>query len=129
VELDPDLPTVAMAPPALLQVFRNLTANALHAMSKGDTLRLLTRKDPSRHAVLAVVADTGPGLAPEAIGHLFEPFFTTKPEGTGLGLAIAREIALAHRGDLRASNRADGPGAVFTLTLPAAPSGGNGELP
>ena len=48
------------------------------------------------------MADTGPGLAPEVLEHLFEPFYTTKAEGTGLGLAIAREIALAHRGELRA---------------------------
>jgi signal transduction histidine kinase len=128
VELDPTLAPVAMAPPALLQVFRNLTTNAIHAMTGGGTLRLTTRKDPSRNAVLVDVSDTGPGLAPEAIGHLFEPFFTTKPEGTGLGLAIAREIALAHRGDLRAANRPDGTGAIFTLTLPAAPPGGDGGL-
>jgi signal transduction histidine kinase len=128
VELDPTLAPVGMAPPALLQVFRNLTTNAIHAMPQGGTLRLTTRNEPSRHAVVAVVSDTGPGLATEVLRHLFEPFFTTKPEGTGLGLAIAREIALAHRGDLRAANRTDESGAVFTLTLPAAPAGGNGEL-
>jgi signal transduction histidine kinase len=93
-------------------------------MPGGGLLRISTRHDPARRLVEVEVADTGPGLAPEAAAHLFEPFFTTKPSGTGLGLAIAREIALAHRGDLRAANRADGGGAVFTLTLPA---GGNGE--
>ena len=111
IDLDPNLRPVAMAPQALLQVFRNLTTNAIQAMSQGGTLHLMTRSDPARQAVLATVADTGPGLAPEALGHLFEPFFTTKAEGTGLGLAIAREIALAHRGDLFAANRAEGPGA------------------
>ena len=119
VDLDPDLPPVAMAPPALLQVFRNLTTNAIQAMSRGGTLRLSTRRDPARRdAITASVADTGRGSRAEALSHLFEPFFTTKAEGTGLGLAIAREIALAHRGDLRAANRAGRPGAVFTLTLP-----------
>ncbi len=127
VELEPGLPLVAMAPPALLQVFRNLTTNALQAMTTGGTLRLTTRRDPARHAIEASVADTGPGLAPEALKHLFEPFFTTKAEGTGLGLAIAREIALAHRGELRAANRAERTGAVFTLTLPAAAPESNGE--
>jgi two-component system sensor histidine kinase HydH len=122
VDLDPDLPPVEMAPPALLQIFRNLTTNAIHAMATGGTLRLTTRRDPSRKAAQAFVADTGPGLPPEVIGHLFEPFFTTKSEGTGLGLAIAHEIALAHRGDLVAANRTDSPGAVFTLTLPVAES-------
>jgi len=127
LELEPGPLSVAMAPPALLQVFRNLTTNAVQAMSPGGTLRLTTRTDPPRRTVLASVIDSGPGLGPETAGHLFEPFFTTKAEGTGLGLAIAREIVLAHRGDLHADNRADGPGAVFTLRLPAAPADGNGE--
>jgi two-component system, NtrC family, sensor histidine kinase HydH len=127
VNLEPDLPPVALAPPALLQVFRNLTTNAIHAMSTGGTLYLSTQRHATRDAVQAVVADTGMGLSPEVIGHLFEPFFTTKSEGTGLGLAIAREIVLAHLGDLNAVNRTEGHGAVFTLTLPAANTRSNGE--
>jgi two-component system, NtrC family, sensor histidine kinase HydH len=127
VDLDRSLPPVAMAPPALLQVFRNLTTNAVQAMQTGGTLRLTSRRDPSGLAILATVADTGPGLPADVIGHLFEPFFTTKPEGTGLGLAIAREIVLAHRGDMSAANRIEGTGAVFTLTLPAVSPGINGE--
>ena len=127
LDLDPNLPPVAMAPPALLQVFRNLTANALHAMVSGGTLQLSSRLDPSHRTIHASVADTGPGLGPDALKHLFEPFYTTKPEGTGLGLAIAREIALAHRGELHASNRSEPSGAVFTLTLPAALRLSNGE--
>jgi two-component system sensor histidine kinase HydH len=129
VDLQTDLPPVAMARSALLQVFRNLTTNAVQAMVAGGTLRLSTRVDPSRRLVLASVDDTGPGLAPEVTGHLFEPFFTTKAEGTGLGLAIAREITLAHRGDLRAANRPDGPGASFTIVLPVSPAHLNGEPP
>jgi two-component system, NtrC family, sensor histidine kinase HydH len=127
LELAPALPPVAMAPPALIQVFRNLTTNALHVMPSGGTLRLATRLDPTRRRVEVIIADTGPGLNEATLSHLFEPFFTTRPGGTGLGLAIAREIALAHRGELRAANRLDGPGAVFTLTLPAALVGREGE--
>jgi two-component system, NtrC family, sensor histidine kinase HydH len=128
VELDQDLPPVAMAPPALLQVFRNLTTNAVQAMTTGGILRLTSRQDPTSPAIIATVTDTGPGLPSDVIGHLFEPFFTTKPEGTGLGLAIAREIVLAHRGDLRAANRTEGQGAVFTLTLPAFSAENNGGV-
>ena len=116
-----------MAPSALLQVFRNLTTNALQAMPRGGTIRLTTRSDPGRSVVEVVVSDTGPGLAAEVRAHLFEPFFTTKSGGTGLGLAIAREIALAHRGELRAANRAEHAGAVFTLTLPIAALRTQGE--
>jgi two-component system, NtrC family, sensor histidine kinase HydH len=117
LDLDPDLPLVEMAPPALVQILRNLTTNAFQVMKPGGVLCMTTRYDAASGIVAASVADDGPGLSPEAQEHLFEPFFTTKAEGTGLGLAIAREIALAHRGDLRAENRAAG-GAVFTLTLP-----------
>ncbi len=127
LDLDSDLPPVAMAPPALLQVFRNLTANALQAMVPGGILRLSSRLDPSHGSINAIVADTGPGLGPDALKHVFEPFYTTKPEGTGLGLAIAREIALAHRGELRAANRIDRTGAIFTLTLPVAVRTRNGD--
>ena len=121
VELDlrPDLPPIQMAHPALVQVLRNLTTNALQVMPRGGVLRLATRFDAARGTVVASVADDGPGLSDEVLSHLFEPFFTTKAEGTGLGLAIAREIALAHRGDLHAQNRPGG-GAVFSLTLPVA---------
>ncbi len=119
LDLEPGLPPVEMAPPALVQVLRNLTTNALQVMQRGGVLRLETRLDTVRGTIAVRVADDGPGLSAEVLTHLFEPFFTTKAEGTGLGLAIAREIALAHRGDITAENRPGG-GAVFTLTLPVA---------
>ena len=120
VDLEPDLPPAALAAPALIQVFRNLATNALQVMPDGGTLRLTTARAAAGGAIEARVADTGPGLTAEAARHLFEPFFTTKADGTGLGLAIAREIALAHRGDLRAEDGPGGRGAEFILTLPVA---------
>lgn len=122
LDLDPALPEVEMAPPALVQILRNLTTNSLQVMKPGGVLRLTTSYEAASGTVAASVADDGPGLSPEVQYHLFEPFFTTKAEGTGLGLAIAREIALAHRGDLRAENRPGG-GAIFTLTLPVIKDG------
>lgn len=122
LDLDGHLPAVPMAPASIVQVLRNLTANAAQAMPGGGVVRLSTRREPGGWGVSVVVADTGPGLAPGVVEHLFEPFFTTRPEGTGLGLAIAREIALAHRGDLTAANLPGG-GAAFTLTLPVADPG------
>jgi signal transduction histidine kinase len=120
VDLDPALPAVPLAAPAVLQVLRNLTANALQAMPGGGRLVLATRPGPDA-GVIAVVRDTGPGLSPETRAHLFEPFFTTRPDGTGLGLALAREIALAHGGDLHADPAGVREGAAFSLVLPAAP--------
>jgi signal transduction histidine kinase len=119
-QLAAELPQALMDWSAVLQVVRNLTTNAIQAMTSGGLLRISTRLDSNHQRVEIEVADTGPGLDPEARDHLFEPFFTTKATGTGLGLAIAREIALAHRGELRAANRNGGPGASFTLVLPRA---------
>ncbi|MGC8639535.1 MAG: two-component system sensor histidine kinase NtrB [Isosphaeraceae bacterium] len=127
LDLDSGLPPVNLAPPALLQVFRNLTTNAIQAMPEGGTLRLATRRNGDRRTVEASIADTGPGLPPDVLKHLFEPFFTTKSEGTGLGLAIAREIALAHRGELAAANRVETRGAIFTLRLPVVPPASEGR--
>ncbi len=120
VELDlaPTLPEVPMAPPAVVQVLRNLTTNAIQAMPEGGRLRIATRLDTGRKRVEVEVSDTGKGLDPDAIAHLFEPFYTTKPNGTGLGLAIAREIALAHRGELRAEPHPGRAGVSFILALP-----------
>ena len=101
VDLDPDLPPVGDGPAGPAAGLPQPDDQRHPGHAAGGTLRLTTRRDSSRHAISASVADTGPGLAPEALEHLFEPFFTTKAEGTGLGLAIAREIALAHRGDLQ----------------------------
>ncbi len=75
--------------------------------------------------VFIKVEDTGPGIAPNLIGHLFEPFvqgdgaLTREQGGTGLGLAISRRLARLMAGDLTVTSD---PGArtAFTLWLPAA---------
>lgn len=103
------------------QVLNNLLSNALRYTPQGGEVRVgLRRRDGW---ALLQVADTGPGIAAEDLPRLFERFFRADPSrsraagGTGLGLAIARQIALAHGGDLSAENRPEG-GAVFTLRLP-----------
>lgn len=63
------------------------------------------------------VADSGPGIAPEALPHLFTPFFTTKPQGTGLGLAMA-DLAARHAGGFIEATNIEEGGARFSLYLP-----------
>lgn len=67
------------------------------------------------------IADLGPGVSVADRERIFEPFqrASSVGDGQGLGLAIARALARAQGGDLVVSTR-DGPGAVFTLTLPPA---------
>ncbi len=103
------------------QILNNLISNALRYTPEGGEVRVgLARKDS--WAELRV-ADNGEGISPEALPRLFERFFRADPSrsraagGTGLGLAIARQLALAHGGDLSAANQPQG-GAIFILRLP-----------
>jgi signal transduction histidine kinase len=106
--------------PKLRQVIFNLVKNALEASGPEGRVAVVVGVS----AMLAEVAirDSGPGIAPDVRARLFEPFFTTKANGTGMGLAVSRAIALAHGGDIQATNGAAG-GAVFTLRLPRVQEG------
>jgi signal transduction histidine kinase len=75
--------------------------------------------EPGTEIVRVVVADSGPGIAPEHIEAVFDPFFTTRPpgEGTGLGLAIVAGTMADFGGRIDVTS-ARGGGAVFTLSFP-----------
>jgi C4-dicarboxylate-specific signal transduction histidine kinase len=75
--------------------------------------------EPGAEIVRVVVADSGPGIAPEHIEAVFDPFFTTRPpgEGTGLGLAIVAGTMADFGGRIDVSS-AQGGGAAFTLSFP-----------
>ena len=109
------LPAVTADRDHVKQVLLNLVVNALQAMAAGGTLGLEARAD--RERVTLVVADTGPGIPPDALPRVFDPYFTTKAGGLGLGLTIARRIAEAHGGALEAESR-PGQGTRFLLSLP-----------
>ena len=64
------------------------------------------------------IADDGVGLPEVDRLRLTEPYVTHKPKGTGLGLAIVKKIMEDHGGSIMLDDRAEGPGAVATLSLP-----------
>ncbi len=101
----------------LMQVFCNLTKNAVDAM-EGDG-RLAVEIDAEGSWLRIVFRDTGPGFDPAEAEHLFEPFFTTKPQGrgTGLGLAICRDLLHRLGGRIEAANDPQG-GCRVTVRLP-----------
>jgi nitrogen fixation/metabolism regulation signal transduction histidine kinase len=111
----PDM-TIQGDPDQLEQVLINLLRNAADAsLTTNGGVRTGWRRDG---AMLEIwVQDEGPGLSSTA--NLFVPFFTTKPGGSGIGLVLSRQIAEGHGGALTLENRADGPGCIARLRLPA----------
>ncbi len=92
----------------------NLLDNAVRHAARGGKVVLSVQLADGR--LVLRVDDDGPGVPPSLLANLFEPFNTGRADGTGLGLALAREVALAHGGDLH--HAALAPGARFTLELP-----------
>ena len=103
----------------LRQVLVNLLENALDALALGDERRIAAVVSTTNGTASVTVADSGPGIPPDALRHLFEPFFTLKPNGTGLGLAIARRTIEAHGGRIDVAP-ATPRGTTFRLDLPTA---------
>jgi signal transduction histidine kinase len=120
----PATPLRALGDPvALEQILHNLLMNALQALEQVPAAerRLDLSLSAAGERVLVEVADSGPGVAPEHLPRLFEPFFSTRGNGLGLGLSLCESLALAMGG--RLSARANLPrGAIFSLSLPAAPA-------
>jgi signal transduction histidine kinase len=123
VQLDvpKQLPLIQGDESQLVQLFTNLTNNAIEAMPQGGSLvlRLGTSRTPGGQAVVAAhVIDEGPGISQDISDRIFEPFFTTKPSGTGLGLSICREIADFHGATLRICSRDTIRGSIATVEFP-----------
>lgn len=82
------------APRLIQQLALNLMNNAKDALSGRGRLKVIVSREGT-HAIL-MVADWGPGIAPELRDKIFEPYVTNKARGSGLGLAVCRRIAAEH---------------------------------
>lgn len=124
ISVDPRVDKVLVNRVQLQQVIINLTKNAVEAMAGGPAriLRLSAIPAPSptdAGRVEVIIADSGPGLAPEMSRTLFTPFTTTKPSGMGVGLSISQTIVEGHGGRIWAEPSQWG-GTAFHFTLDAA---------
>ena len=84
-------------------------------MPEGGLLTITLRPSPGE--VEIDLADTGVGIAPEALTQIFEPYYSTKETGVGLGLPLTRKIIEEHGGKITVRSEA-GEGTMFTISLP-----------
>lgn len=111
-------PTVVRCDPAAMeQLFLNLLLNAAQSFSGDAAGRVTVSIQATVGVVDVAIRDTGQGISPELLPRVFDPFVSTKPEGTGLGLAIARQIAMAHGGELHLTSEVR-MGTIVRLRLP-----------
>jgi|UniRef100_A0A8J4HA19 two-component system sensor histidine kinase ChvG len=112
----------------LVQVLRNLIANARSFSPMGGEILLAAREDGG--VVEITVEDEGPGIPEAKLEHIFDRFYSERPAGerfgqhSGLGLSISRQIIEALKGKITAENRRDAQGrmlgARFVVRLPKA---------
>jgi two-component system, NtrC family, sensor kinase len=117
IQVEPDLPHVALDEDQFKQILLNLLNNSIDALEgvrqKQIEIRAVRRDD----RVVICFEDNGPGFS--EVNRVFDPFYTTKPvgKGTGLGLSICYGIVKEHGGEIQAANRDPG-GARITMELP-----------
>jgi two-component system sensor histidine kinase KdpD len=102
------------------QVFINLLDNAAKFSPPATPIEIHAEEQPGEVSI--EIADHGPGLPPSEQDRIFEKFYRTadgkRVPGSGLGLTVCQAIVKAHGGSIRASNRSDGSGAIFSFVLP-----------
>ena len=111
-----DLPILDVDPVRIREVISNLVANAVRHTPSGGTVVLKGEVAGDRLEIR--VSDTGPGIDPELLPHVFERFAKgADSTGSGLGLAIARNLVVAHGGEL-VVEASGSSGTTFRATLP-----------
>ena len=114
----------AFDPERLRRALSNLLNNACEAMveaaengaSNGQPQLEITSRVAGEYFEI-VVADNGPGIAPETLPQVFEPLFSTKSGAVGLGLPTVKQIMEQHGGDVEVTSTQDS-GTQVRLWMP-----------
>jgi signal transduction histidine kinase/ActR/RegA family two-component response regulator len=108
----------------LSQVLSNLLSNAAKYTPRNG--RITVSAHTGGGMAVIRVADTGIGIAPEALGGVFE-MFAQAPQsiaiskgGLGIGLSLVRHLVSLHGGSVTAASPGPGQGSTFTIRLPLA---------
>lgn len=116
----PEQITITAIPGELRQIFSNLLANAIDAISSQGIIKI--RVSPAAPGRVRIsVSDNGSGIRPQVKPHIFEPLFTTKHDvGTGIGLWVTRQLLEKNGGTIRFHSRTSDErhGTTFSILLP-----------
>lgn len=124
VEGNTDLPLIQIDPLRIREVLSNLLSNALRHTPRGGSVSVNAEVAGAR--IVVSVADTGAGIPAEELPRIFDRFYKgSASTGSGLGLTIARNLVVAHGGELRAESLS-GRGTTMSFTLPLAGLEGGG---
>ena len=125
IQLEPDLPRIAIDREALKRAMVNLLDNAVNALKPANgnhngerpRIEVKTRLEIGSGVVTLEICDNGPGINPRLRARIFEPYFSTRKGGTGLGLAIVSAIVTDHHGFVRVRDNQP-RGSRFVLEFP-----------
>ena len=119
--LPADNTTIYSDPVKLRMILKNLVGNAVKFTKKGS---VTTSVEVADQKVIFTVADTGLGIAEDALKVIFEPFRQTDRTisgaygGVGLGLYIVSRLVDNLQGRISVQSEVD-KGSTFRVTLPA----------
>lgn len=86
------------------QVFENLIENAVKYSPDESVVQISVQTNEKTTEI--IIANPGPGIAPDALPHVFERFYHgTDSSSSGLGLYIAKSIMQNLHGDIRAESQ------------------------
>jgi len=122
LQIEANLPPVALDEDQFKQILLNLLNNSIDALEGSDYKRIRIEATRRGERVVLCFDDSGPGFSD--MNRAFDPFYTTKPvgKGTGLGLSICYGIVKEHGGEISAANL-EPRGARIMLELPLQPAG------
>jgi len=120
IRLDVDaaatIPLLEIDPVRIREVLTNLISNALrHTPEHG---RVSVTASTQSSGVVVRVSDTGHGIPADQLPRIFDRFYKGHgSRGSGLGLTIARNLVVAHGGEIHAES-VEGTGTTMMFTLP-----------
>ncbi len=123
MDVPQDLPGILCDPTRIRQVVLNLLSNAGRFTERGG-VRIRAWQEGG--SIMVSVADTGPGISPDAVSKVFEPFqqldasIRRRYGGSGLGLSISKRFIELHQGQIWLESE-EGRGTTFFFSLPIDP--------